>query len=182
MPLFRRFRGELWLPALLIAIGAAGLVLSAPSEATLTGRASAVDGDTLRLGGQRVRLIGIDAPELAQSCSDAAGVNWPCGQTAREKMAALLAGGPASCTPRGRDRYGRILATCTTEGVDVGEAIVGAGLAISTGSYLDAEAIARGGRIGIWAGPFTAPAKWRHEQESDTPPANWVQIIASWLR
>ena len=41
-----------------------------------------VDGDTLELGGRRVRLHGIDAPEAAQPCRDAEGAAWPCGRRA----------------------------------------------------------------------------------------------------
>lgn len=46
---------------------------------TLTGPARAVDGDTLVVGGVRVRLYGVDAPESAQTCNDAGGKAYPCG-------------------------------------------------------------------------------------------------------
>ena len=53
-----------------------------------------VDGDTLELGGRRVRLHWIDAPEAAQPCRDAEGAAWPCGRRATEALARLAASGP----------------------------------------------------------------------------------------
>ncbi|WP_448377774.1 thermonuclease family protein, partial [Fervidobacterium sp.] len=49
---------------------------------TLVGRASVVDGDTLEVRGERVRLWGLDAPESAQTCLDEAERPWPCGRRA----------------------------------------------------------------------------------------------------
>jgi endonuclease YncB( thermonuclease family) len=59
------------------------LALPAPALATMVeGRARVVDGDTLEVGGRKVRLFGIDAPELDQTC-DAEGQLWACGAEAR---------------------------------------------------------------------------------------------------
>ena len=64
------------------------LVLPGDSGGELSGRAVIVDGDTLRLGGERIRLKGMDAPELAQSCTGADGRSWPCGQQAKAALGA----------------------------------------------------------------------------------------------
>ena len=45
------------------------------------------DGDSIEFGGQRIRLRGIDAPELHQECRDLSGRNWPCGRRARDEIA-----------------------------------------------------------------------------------------------
>ncbi|CAO4149058.1 thermonuclease family protein [Methylorubrum extorquens] len=52
------------------------------SAETITGRASVIDGDTLDIRGTRFRLQGVDTPESAQMCGDAAGKDYPCGRKA----------------------------------------------------------------------------------------------------
>jgi len=137
----------------------------APTPALLV--VQAVDGDTLRAGSQRIRLSGIDAPELAQTCRDARGQAWSCGAAARSRLAALVAQGGVTCTKRGEDRYGRMLATCSAAGIaDIGEAMVRDGHALNygryTSGYAGAEREARVARRGLWQGEFDNPEDWRH--------------------
>ena len=125
---------------------------------------TADDGDSLRQGNERIRLLGIDAPELSQSCRDAQGRPWPCGRAAHERLAAILARGPVRCTPQGQDRYGRTLARCSAGPVaDIGEAMVREGLALDymQGGYKAAESKARAAKRGIWAGEFDLPQEHR---------------------
>src|SRR6185437_15151068 len=107
------------------------------------------------------RLLGMDAPERAQSCTSAAGTDWACGEVARTFLQRLLAGGEIACAPTGRDRYGRLLARCARGGVDLGAQVVRAGLAVPDGGYFGEAASARQERAGIWAGTFVPPAQWR---------------------
>ncbi|MEO6394779.1 MAG: thermonuclease family protein [Devosia sp.] len=132
-----------------------------PLPEALTGAARASDGDSLRLGSERVRLLGIDAPELDQTCSKAGGAQWPCGEAARTALSGLLKQGAISCAPDGRDRYGRILAHCTADGRDLGRAIVEAGLATADLEYKAVEVEARLAGRGIWQGTFDSPRDWR---------------------
>jgi endonuclease YncB( thermonuclease family) len=131
----------------------------------LEGHGSAVDGDTLRLGGERIRLVGIDAPESRQTCRDGNGQNWSCGRAATHRLSALLSGNVA-CTAQMRDRYGRPLARCAARGVaDIGETLVREGLAVGYfGGYSQAEAHARAARRGLWSGTFDEPAAFRRQQ------------------
>ncbi|WP_179504335.1 MULTISPECIES: thermonuclease family protein [unclassified Sphingomonas] len=100
------------------------------------------DGDTIRCGAERVRLVNIDAPELAGSerCSRAsrrrlAGSRNPSwcdymlGERSRDALAALVDGGTTTIAPVGRDRYGRILARVTVDGRDAGAYLIRHGLA-----------------------------------------------------
>lgn len=119
------------------------------------------DGDTIRCGGERVRLWGMDAPELSGSPRCRYDQGWACeaamawGDAARRRLVQLTAGHVA-CTPVDRDRYGRVVARCTSAGVDVGGRLVAEGLArdytrYSRGAYLLAEARARRGAQGMWS-------------------------------
>ncbi|MCC6948694.1 MAG: thermonuclease family protein [Bradyrhizobiaceae bacterium] len=126
--------------------------------------ATAIDGDSLRRGGEEIRLLGIDAPEYRQTCRDERGRDWACGREARAHLERLLSRGPAQCVPNGRDRYGRTLARCSAGNIaDLGEAMVRAGYALDFmgGGYGAAEAAARAGGHGIWRGQFERPADWR---------------------
>jgi endonuclease YncB( thermonuclease family) len=130
-------------------------------------RTRVIDGDTLDLGHERFRLIGIDAPELHQPCNDAQGRTWACGQAARKRLVELVNQVEVSCASRSRDRYGRSLAVCSAGAVpDLGEALVRDGYAVNysryTDVYLAAEREARAARRGIWQGRFENPEHWRH--------------------
>lgn len=113
----------------------------------LTGRPTHVtDGDTFRFGTIRVRLAGIDAPELAT----------PAGAPARAYLAALIEGKALSCADSGERSYDRVVATCRTPtGDDVALAMVSAGWAFdwptySHGAYQSAEVKARLARRGMF--------------------------------
>jgi len=125
-----------------------------------------IDGDTLRAAGERIRLSGIDAPELSQTCRDAHGREWQCGRAAKARLVDLVSRGSVACSARGRDRYGRTLAICSAGDIaDLGEALVRDGYAVDyrryTSDYLAAEDEARAARRGIWQGDFERPEDWR---------------------
>jgi endonuclease YncB( thermonuclease family) len=130
-------------------------------------RIIAADGDSFSIGARKFRLKGIDAPEYRQTCMNAAGVSWPCGDAARQSMAALLGQPGLSCHSGAHDRYGRALVTCAAGSVpDIAAAQVRAGMAISSASntrrsYPREEDEARAAKRGIWQGSFMAPKEWR---------------------
>jgi endonuclease YncB( thermonuclease family) len=134
-------------------------------KAIETGAVRVGDGDTFRMGGRTIRLAGIDAPELAQTCTNAA-AEWPCGREAKEALTRLLATNGLQCEQRAADRYRRALSVCRTDAGDVGEAMVRAGLALGArdprfDEYPAAMAEARGARRGLWQGEHQHPADWR---------------------
>ncbi|MEL6504414.1 MAG: thermonuclease family protein [Pseudomonadota bacterium] len=155
----RRGRGFVTTLALFALLVGAIVWLDGSNRQNFTGAAIAVDGDSLQMGGKRLRLSGIDAPELAQTC-DVAGRLWPCGRQARASLRRLIAK-DLSCTTTGLDRYDRHLVRCTAGGKDIGAAMVAAGMAVSYGAYGAQEAAARAAKRGLWRGNFTRPQAWR---------------------
>jgi endonuclease YncB( thermonuclease family) len=153
-------------PFLLALLAAAVLVTPAQSK-PLVGVPSVIDGDTIEIHGQRIRLNGIDAPESSQLCKDVWGKNYRCGQKASLALASFLeAHRPASCIEVGRDRYKRVVAVCTAGGVDIGEFMVRKGNALdwprySAGFYQRAQDEALRAKRGMWAGSFEKPWLWR---------------------
>jgi endonuclease YncB( thermonuclease family) len=146
-------------------IGLTALVAAVMTQ--FTGVAHVIDGDTLRVGAERVRLSGIDAPELKQRCG--IGVEQvPCGALAAEWLKSRIEGQRVDCVSSGRDRYERMIAICRIAGRDVGAALVDAGWATAYRRYSDAyahnEAGARMARLGIWKTGFEAPSNYRHER------------------
>ena len=151
----------------------------ARGHATLTGRAEAVDGDTLAVGGPRVRLEGIDAPEAEQTCTSAKGVVWRCGAEAQRVLARLIANVLVTCEERGLDKYKRLLAVCRAGPVEVNAELVRRGLAWAfvrySQTYVDLEAEARRSGVGIWSGTAEPPwdyraARWHEADAAEEAP------------
>ena len=144
--------------------GAPFSVRIARDARTLTGRARAIDGDTLDLGSARIRLHGIDAPESAQRCR-AQGRFWACGREATRALARRIRGKQVACEERDRDRYGRIVAVCTAAGQDLNGWMVTGGWALAyrqySRAYVATERRARSARRGVWRGEFVPPWDWR---------------------
>lgn len=144
------------------------LLLSPPVAATdvIAGQATVIDGDTLEIHGQRIRLHGVDAPESRQSCEDAAGRSYACGRAAAFALADWIGRAVVSCDPRDRDRYKRVVAVCSVRGEDMGAWLVRSGHALAfrrySLDYVAAEEQARVAGSGIWQGRFVAPWEWRH--------------------
>jgi endonuclease YncB( thermonuclease family) len=134
----------------------------------LTGRASVIDGDTIEIRGQRIRLHGIDAPEGRQTCEDRAGREYRCGQAAAKALDEWLAQSrPTRCKERDVDRYKRVVAQCwRADGGEVNAWLVRSGHALdwprySKGAYAAEQREAQAARAGVWKGRFEEPWEWR---------------------
>jgi endonuclease YncB( thermonuclease family) len=141
---------------------------SAASAAPIIGRASVIDGDTIEIRGERIRLFGIDAPEGGQTCTDVKGATYRCGQRAAQALDYRISDSPVTCEPRDRDRYGRVVAVCRAFGEDLSAWMAGLGWALAyreySRQYVPAEELAQRHRAGMWAGKFEPPWEWRAER------------------
>lgn len=151
---------------MIIALIASAILVSQPAPPAIVGQASVIDGDTLEIRERRIRLWGVDAPESRQTCERPSGA-WRCGQEAANRLAIWIGQSTVTCTPRGRpDRYRRVVARCSVQGIDVGGWLVSQGWALdyerhSEGTYARQEDDARRRRVGIHAGDFVEPWVFR---------------------
>ena len=131
-------------------------------KANLSGIARVLDGDTIEIGSERVRLWGIDAPEGRQTCLDGSR-RWPCGRRAAQALAGRIDGRSVMCEERDHD--GRIIAVCRHGGRDVNAWLVREGWALAyrryTRAYVEEESAAKAARRGLWRGEFVRPWDWR---------------------
>ena len=151
---------------LLAGCGAAG-----PSDTmgqTISGRARALDGDTISLD---FRFSGVDAVERKALCANASGC-YDCGKLAQDTTARMLRGKTTNITLTGDESYGRPVAIVTVDGRDVGEQLVAEGWAVPVTRYIrhDPQRAARylaayrdavRARRGIHSGRYVEPEKWR---------------------
>lgn len=136
-----------------------------PSFGDITGQVRVIDGDTLELAGQKIRLHGIDAPETKQLCQTKPNQPNPCGQLATKALTEVIAGKIITCQGHDHDRYGRLIGTCFRAGIDINRHMVLNGWALAyraySHDYVDAENSARKAGVGIWKGKFVPPWEWR---------------------
>ncbi|MCP2669538.1 thermonuclease family protein [Maricaulaceae bacterium EIL42A08] len=136
----------------------------------LSGDAVVIDGDTLALGEDRIRLHGIDAPESSQWCRTRNNI-WACGEAATAYLTDLINEQPVRCDVTDIDRYGRSIGICYSQDVTLNEHMVRSGFALAyrqySVDYIEAERLAASESVGMWAGSFAAPWDWRRG-ERDT--------------
>jgi endonuclease YncB( thermonuclease family) len=142
---------------------------AACSAAEITGRASVIDGDTIEVHDTRIRLHGIDAPESDQTCSKL-GQKYRCGQQAALTLDDLISG-TVKCTQRDTDRYGRVVAECFSNNINLNAAMVKAGWALAyreySNDYVVDETYAQQNNLGMWSGEFQAPWDYRRSPTSE---------------
>ena len=145
-------------------------LLSSVASADLSGTALIVDGDTITISGNKIRLNGIDTPEKNQTCRRA-GITWRCGYEATETLRNWTYTKEVRCIGDTKDRYGRLIANCFVDGYNVNARLVYEGLALAyrkySKQYVPEEDKARAAKRGLWAGEFVAPWDWRKGKRLD---------------
>ena len=137
---------------------------SGVAAADITGSAYVIDGDTIDISGVRIRLNGIDTPEIEQICRTN-GLIWPCGVEATKLMRHLTKDKTVTCIGNTKDQYGRLIANCFVDDLNLNATMVESGMALAyryySLEYVEQEHVARETKQGLWSGEFIAPWDWR---------------------
>jgi endonuclease YncB( thermonuclease family) len=117
-------------PHLIRAVLASALLTLSLAGAASAASIRAIDGDTIEIDGETIRILNIDTPEIRHAQCDA---ERRLGQVAKQRMARLLRAGRIGIRRgdggRMTDKYGRTLAVVDIDGVDIGEQLIAEGLA-----------------------------------------------------
>ena len=135
------------------------------------------DGDSLGFGKEKIRLFGIDAPELKQICNDKFNKPYKCGEKAKEELNRFILSASEVnqkiyCYYFERDKYNRILGECfwgETKKININSLMVMFGHAVAylrySDKYLDEQNTAKIIKSGIWQGNFDMPEEWRKKNK-----------------
>jgi endonuclease YncB( thermonuclease family) len=157
-----------------IAIGIAMIAVSAVAQAApgsllpmkITGEAQVLDGETLTIGEATIRIWGIEAPAVDQTCLQRDDDEpWDCGEEAARALTGIIDGREITCGMRHLQLDEHFVADCTRGDVDIAAWMVRNGWALdrpsqSDGYYAEDQDVARRERAGLWGGRFELPWIW----------------------
>ena len=133
------------------------------------------DGDTIKIGKEKIRLFGIDAPEIKQICKNKNNDPYACGKESKDFLIGLLKvnlNKKIYCYYSERDRYNRIVGECfigANSSININAKMVSYGHAVAylkySKKYLDAQNKAKKNKLGIWSGTFDLPEEWRKKNK-----------------
>lgn len=132
-----------------------------------SGKAHVLDGDSIKVGENEVRLVGIDAPEFKQNCFDSQNEQYACGQASFEFLRNLAEGKNVECVYGQKDKYNRFLSKCSVKKTSINEEIIKNGMAViynfneSDKKMNELEIQAKTAKLGIWRGAFELPKDYR---------------------
>ena len=139
----------------------------------ISGIAKVIDGDTIRINNNKIRLFGIDAPEKKQQCQKpwltisifTFNKDYQCGEISTNKLKMKINNKFVMCKSSNKDRYKRFIAECYKDKINLNKWMVRNGLAVAykrySKDYLRDEIYAKENKLGLWKGSFIRPEKWR---------------------
>ena len=143
----------------------------------IVGFPKVVDGNTIHIKSYKIRLEGIDAPEIKQKCKKPYlqimffnfQKDYNCGLVSKKKLTQKIANKPVKCILLGKDRYKRYLAKCLKGTIDLNRWMVRNGYAIAyrkySKLYIPDENLAKDEKLGLWRGIFVEPEQWRRKNK-----------------
>lgn len=133
-----------------------------------------IDGDSIKIWKQSIRLIDVDAPEVAQDCINSRGKTYACGIEASNVLKRIIGKQEVRCVGDQVDRYKRLLATCYAGAVNINRELILRGWAVnyrSSERYANEQGVAKATSKGLWAGEFLEPYKFRQRSKHFDPKA-----------
>ena len=137
------------------------------SQEMIIGKSKVIDGDTININNNKIRLHGIDAPERNQNCFKN-NTKWMCGVESTDFLKNLIYGKIVHCEINGIDKYKRFIGVCWLKELNLNAFIVKNGWAIAysyySKDYIKEEKFAKENKLGIWVGKFEEPYIFRKNQ------------------
>ena len=125
------------------------------------------DGDTIRIGDERIRFSGIDAPEIKQTCIYQE-IEFKCGEFSKNLLIKKISNQQVNCIRESKDQYGRTLAECFVGKESLSSYLVREGYAFAYRKYSDKfiadEKYAQSKGNGMWSMDFMFPWDFRKSQ------------------
>ena len=143
----------------------------------ITGYAKVIDGDTIRIKENKIRLYGIDAPENNQICSKpwlsfniiTFNKDYECGLKTTNLLKKFIKNEKLVCEKKSMDRYNRVVAICFKKRRDINSWLVRNGYALAyikySKKYILQEKEAERDKLGLWQGTFEKPWDWRKNEK-----------------
>ena len=151
---------------------------SADTSRSISGKADIIDGNSIKIKGQSIRLVGIDAPEKKQLCKKAYislfiftfSKSYRCGETSTNSLKKFINDQIVLCkTEEKKDFFKRYLGTCFKGKRNINSWLVKNGHALAfrkySKEYLKEELYAKNNKIGLWQGTFEMPWEWRKKNK-----------------
>ena len=138
------------------------------SKNIIEGKAKIIDGDTIHIEKNKIRLHGIDAPEIKQTCTIKK-IIWECGFESYQSLKSIISEKEVRCEIVDIDRYKRFVAKCFVKNINLNKYMVQNGWAVAYRYYSDDfiknEETAKKNKVGIWQGKFLDPYLFRKQQK-----------------
>ena len=138
-----------------------------------SGIAKVIDGDTIKIEKNKIRLFGIDAPEKKQQCQKpwltiffyTLNKNYKCGEISTNRLKIKINNKFVICKSSNKDRYNRFIAECFKDKININRWMVSSGYAVAYRKYskkfVSQENLAKKEKLGLWSGKFEMPWEWR---------------------
>ena len=139
------------------------------AQTIIQGKAKIIDGDTIHIGKNKIRLYGIDAPEINQTCTIEK-IIWECGIDSSQALKSIISEKEVQCEIVDIDRYKRFVAKCFLKNINLNQYMVQNGWAVAyryySDDFINDEEIAEKNKVGIWQGKFQDPYLFRKQQKN----------------